>query len=106
MMFAKDEAFRQHLLLDAELRKLAREQILEEELLAQPERDRHAEALEPARRESEIALEQALELQKRLVVEGDEVDLRETHARLAQAVGKCLRGKMRVVLLAGEALLL
>ena len=57
--------------------KLLREQILEEELLAQPHRDRHAEGLEAARSKREVGLQQSLELEEGLVVEGDVVDVVE-----------------------------
>ena len=72
----------------------------------QPERDRHAERAEAARREGEVGLEQPLELQERLVVEDDVVDVAELDAGLGQAVVDRVRGKARIVLLAGEALLL
>jgi hypothetical protein len=106
MMFAEDHPCRYGLLLETEPGELASQEILEKQLLAQPHRDRHAEALEAARRESEIALEKALELEERLVVEGDQVHVRETDAGFAQAVRKRLRRELRVVFPAREALLL
>src|SRR5690349_12136225 len=106
MMLAEDEPLRDGLLRHAELRDLAREQIFEKELLPEPQRDRHAEALEAARCKSEVTLEQAFEFENRLVVERDEIHVRQAHARLAQAVGERLRREARIVLLACEALLL
>ena len=76
------------------------------QLLAQPQRHRLEERPKPLRRVGEVGLEQALELQERLVVEADVVQLLGGHARLAQAVGDGLGGEVVVVLLAGEALFL
>ena len=56
-----------------------------EQLLPQPERNRHAEAVEAPRRERQIGFQQALELQERLVIEGHVVDIAERDARLLQA---------------------
>ncbi len=61
--------------------ELVLQQAFLEQLLPQPQRHRHAEGAEAARREGEIGLEQALELQKRLVVEDDVVDLVEARCR-------------------------
>ncbi len=100
----------EHLLRDllarAKRLQLFREEVLEEKLLAQPQGHGHPEALEPPGGEGDIGLEQALELQERLVVEGDEIDVLEGAAGLPQAVAHRLGGEARVVLLAREALLL
>ena len=53
------------------------EQRLLEQLLAQPQRQRHPERCEAARAIGEIGLEQPLELEKWLVVEDDAVDVLE-----------------------------
>ena len=45
------------------------------QLLLQPDRHRHAEALEARRREREVGLEQPLELAQRLFVERDVVEI-------------------------------
>ena len=61
---------------------------------------------EAAGREREIGLEQPLELEERLVVERDMVDLAERDAALRQAIGERVMRETRIVLLAREALLL
>ena len=68
--------------------QLLAQQRLLEQLLLQPQRHRHAEGAEAARREGEIGFEQPLELQERLVVEDDVVDVAELDA------GRC-RGNRR-----------
>ena len=85
---------------------LVAQQRLLEQLLLQPQRHGHAERIEAARRVGEVGLEQAFELQERLVVEGDVVDVGELDARRIEAVLHGVLGKARIVLLAGEALLL
>ena len=86
--------------------QLTPEQRLLEELLSQPDGHGHGERAEASRGEGEVGLEEALELQERLVVEGDVVDLIEPHTRLGQAVRDGVPGKAGVVLLATEPLLL
>ena len=61
-------------------------QRFEEELLAQPQRQPHAERGKPLRAEREIGFEQALELQKGLVIEGDVVDIREGGTASVEAI--------------------
>ena len=85
---------------------LVAQQRLLEQLLLQPQRHGHAERVEAPRREGEIGLEQPLELQERLVVEGDVVDVAELHADMVEAVLHRVLGEAGIVLLAGEALLL
>ena len=64
------------------------------QLLLQPDGMRHEERPEAARRERQIGLEQALELQQRLVVEPDVVELGRRRCRASlQAVVDRLRGK-------------
>ena len=62
---------------------------------------------QPARRRGGVGLEQPLELDERLLVEADEVELgrRDARLRVRQYATAC-DGKRRVVLLAREALLL
>ena len=57
-----------------------------EQLLADPKRQGHGERAQPAGREGQVGLEQALEFQKRLVVEDDVIDGLERHAFALQAV--------------------
>jgi hypothetical protein len=80
--------------------------VLLEELVLHPHRQRGAERAEAARREGEVGLEQPLELEERLVVEGDVVDLGELRAGRFQAGADRLVREGRVVLLAREALFL
>ena len=56
--------------------QLVAQQLLLEQLLLQPERDRHAKGAKALGRKREIGFEQALELEERLVVERDVVDCR------------------------------
>ena len=77
-----------------------------EKLFLDPQRPRHPKRREPLRCHAEVGLQNALELEERLVVEADEVQLRRCDAADGEAVPGCLEGKRRVPLLAGEALLL
>ena len=82
------------------------QQPLLEQLFLQPERDRQPERTEAARRERQIGLEQPLELDERLFVEHHVVEIGRFHAGLIEAIADRGRRKPRVVLDAGEALLL
>jgi len=86
--------------------QLAAEQIFEEQLFAQPDRHRHAERLESARRKSKVGFQQPLEFQERLVVEDDVVDFIERALALPQAVGERIAREPGIVFLAAEALFL
>jgi hypothetical protein len=77
-----------------------------EQLVLQPDGQRGRERPEAARRERKIGLEQPLELQERLVVERDVVDVCRAQTAFLQAVGDRLRGKARIVPDAGETFLL
>jgi hypothetical protein len=77
-----------------------------EQLLAQPDRHGEPERAEAARRERQVGLEQALELEERLLVEDDVVDPAEVGAARLEAVAHGALGEAGVVLPAGEALLL
>src|SRR5688572_2888323 len=57
-----------------ELAQFLLQHVLEKQLLPQPQRNCHPERLETTRRESQIGLDQPLELEKRLVVKHDMVD--------------------------------
>src|SRR5208282_1569101 len=89
-----------------EPRELLPQELLLEQLLAQPKRDRHAEGAEALGRKGKVGLQETLELEEGLVVEHDMVDRIERDARSPQAIGKCRAGKAGIVLLAREALLL
>ena len=86
--------------------QFVRKQLLLKQLLLEPERHRHPERAEAARREGQIGFEQALEFQERLVVERNLIDLVETDAGLFEAVVNGAMRESRVVLLAREALFL
>lgn len=72
------------------------------------EPDRHccAERPEPARGKRQISLDQPLEFEQRLIVEGNKVDICETDFPFREAIGDCVGGVSVVVFLAGKALLL
>jgi len=106
MMLREDDLRFDRLPAAIKLRELLHQQVLEEQLLPQPDRHRHGEAPEAARRKGEIRLQQALELEERLVVECDRVDAVQGRLPLAQAVRHGVPREPRVVLLAGEPLLL
>src|SRR5665811_1973545 len=76
------------------------------QFLPQPERDRHLERAEPARRQRDVGLQQPLEFEKRLVVEHDMVKLVGRNAGLRKAIGDGVVRKRGVVLAAGKTLLL
>lgn len=86
--------------------ELATDGVAGEELLLQPYRHRGQERAQAARRHAEIVLEDALELEQRLVVEAHVVEVFEPRSGLTQAVGDGVARKPVVVLLAREALLL
>ena len=98
------------LLVPIDIRRFGAQQIDQQrflkKLLLQPQRHRHAKRTEPARRESEIGLEQPLELQKRLFVEGDEVDVAPRNTCFLHAIAQRVDRKIRVMFLAREALFL
>ena len=77
--------------------QLPAQQALLKQLLLDPDRDRHAEGTEAARRERDTGLEQPLELEKRLVVERDPVDLVKDDAGLLQAAGDGVGRIVRIV---------
>ena len=60
--------------------QLTLQQALLEQLLLQPERDRHAERAEAARCERNIGFQQSFEFQERLVVEHDVIEFVESCA--------------------------
>ena len=62
------------------------DQFGDEQLLLQPQGHRLDERRQPERRGGEIGLEDALELEERLVVEGGEIEVRRRDAASLQAV--------------------
>src|SRR5919109_1014662 len=89
-----------------ELIKLAQDLGALKKLLLHPERHGLAEGLEAARRKGEIGLQQPLELEERLVVEGDEIDLGGPSAGELETGANRVVREARIVLFAGEALFL
>src|SRR5581483_7547048 len=81
-------------------------QLAREQLLLHPDRHRRHERTPSARRNPEVTLDEPLELQQRLVVEADVVDVRDIDAAFAKAVRDGVRRKARVVLFPREPLLL
>src|SRR3954452_21371812 len=86
--------------------ELLSQQALLEQLFFDPNRQGHAKRAEPAGCERQIGLEQSFEFQERLVVKDDIVDLAELDTSLLKTIPHCILRKTRVVLLAGETLLL
>jgi hypothetical protein len=76
------------------------------QLLLEPVGKAHQEHLEAGRPVGEVGLEQAVELEQRLVVERHQIEIGGAQSALAQAVLHGARGESGVVLLAGEPLLL
>src|SRR5205814_9838509 len=97
MMLGEYDSGLQNLLACSQLRELADEQVIQEELLAQPHRDRHREALEAIRRKGDVSFKEPLELQQRLVVERDDIDAGNISAGLLQALRDRVLGEARVV---------
>ena len=112
MMLGKQQSALEVLHLDpgvgvcGDLFQLLAQEAFLEQLLLHPDRHGGAERLEAFRREGEIGLQEALELQERLVVERDMVDLGQRQPAFRQAVAHRLVRKAAVMLDPGEALLL
>src|SRR5688572_23587053 len=90
---------------EAKAAQLACEQLLLEQLFANPQRHCHRKTPIAARGEREIRLEQPLELEEWLLVEDDVVDVGGGDSRVIQAELYRVAGKARVVLAACESLL-
>jgi len=82
------------------------QQVLEKQLLAQPHRNGHAEGFKATRCQGNIGFQQTLELQKGLVVEGDDINVGSLNTGFLQAILDGLPGEARIVLLAGKAFFL
>src|SRR4029453_2596527 len=76
------------------------------ELVSQPQRHRHEVGPQSSRRGRGVGLEQAVELDERLLVETDQVQLAGLEVGFTQAVFDGARWEAGVVLLAGESLFL
>jgi hypothetical protein len=83
-----------------------RDQVRHPELLAEPRGNGAHEGREPTRSNGQVGLENAIELEKRLVVEGDAVKGVDAEARLAQTSPDGVFREAVVVLHPAEALLL
>ena len=79
---------------------------IRKELFLDPQRPRHAERGETARRDAQVGLKDPLELEERLVIEPHALQIRGLNAGGAETVGHGLRRERRVPLLARETLLL
>ena len=86
--------------------ELTAQQILLEQLFSEPQGNRHAKGREPAGRKCEVRLQQPLEFEKGLVIEGDAIEIREHRSAFRQAVGDRLARIAAVMLLPGETLFL
>jgi hypothetical protein len=82
------------------------EQVSLEQLLANPQRERHPERPQPARRQRKIVFQKPFELKKRLFVENRGIHFVLLQARRFQTVTHGVSRKPGIVLLAGKALLL
>ncbi len=87
-------------------RQLPAQQVPLEQLLAQAVGRRFAERRESPWREGQPGVQQAADLEQRLVVEGDEIDPGQRRPPLGQAIGGGVPREARVEPLAGEAFLL
>src|SRR3984957_20952095 len=99
----------QHEMVDeiaGDLLELTREQVFLEQLFLEPERNRHFERAKATRRKRYIGFQQPLEFEERLVVEHDMVEAVGVDAGFRPEIGDGVVRKIRVMLLAGKALLL
>jgi hypothetical protein len=85
---------------------LLADQLTHPELLFEPQRHRLEKRRQAGGGERQVGLEQALELEPGLVVEGDVIDLGRRGGAFVQAVVDRVAGEAKVVLLAAEALFL
>src|ERR1700730_11639986 len=80
--------------------------VLLQQFLLEPHWQSHAERGKPPRREGEIGLEQPFELDKRLLVKNDVIELVESQAALVETIANGKLGIARVLLFAGKPLFL
>src|SRR5258705_8553821 len=88
------------------LPELGANQVRHPKLLLHPKRQGFEEGTETGRSVVEIGLEETIEFQQGLVVEANVVELIGCYACFAQAVANRVKGKIVVVLDAGESLFL
>ena len=88
------------------LGELAAQQVLLKQLFPEPYGHGHPKRRESPGREAQIRLEQALELQERLVIECHVIHVPKSDVPGLEAIGDGVRRKAGVVLLAREPLLL
>ena len=80
--------------------------MLLKQLFLQPQRQRVSKRIEATRRKSQVGFQQPVELQERLVVEGDEVQLARLQTADGQTSPDSLQRKGRIVLDAGKTFFL
>src|SRR5262245_30877840 len=102
----EDRGKRRRRVAAGERPQLVLEKALQEHLLLEPDGHGRHEGSDAPRRERQVRLEQALQLDEGLVVEGDVAQVAEADPALAQAVARGVNREPRVVLLPREALLL
>jgi hypothetical protein len=105
-MVLREEQAVLHVDIRVESAKLLDEPLSLPELLAHPQRHREAERRKTPWRKREIRLEQPLELDERLLVKHDLVDVAQRSTCVLQAIADRFGRKALVMLLTREALLL
>src|SRR5215510_5283431 len=105
MMLCKEETALP-VVVPAQLLQLSPQERFLEELLSQPDRHGHRERTEAAGGKRQVCFQQALELQERLVIKRDVIDLVQPDAGFAETVGDGMPRKTGVVPLPAEPLLL
>src|SRR6266550_5117570 len=73
--------------------KLPHEHGFLKQLLRQPQRKRRRKAREPARRERHVGLEQPIELEERLLIEDDVIEIGGLNMILREAITQRIPGK-------------
>ncbi len=102
----REEQFRDFPLSVPQFLHFLADEALEEDLFLDPDGDGREEGLQAPGGEDVVGLQEALELEKGLVVEDDGLQVLEADGSLLQAVAGGVGGKARIVLLPREALLL
>src|SRR5205823_7341270 len=78
---------------------------IDEQLFFDPEWAGLEERGEPSGRDSEIGLQDPLEIEQRLIIVRKEIELASPESAGGEAVVDCVRRERRITLLAGEAFL-
>src|SRR5262249_33477860 len=86
--------------------ELAPDQLLHPNPFPDPKRDCHQKALQAGRRVGEIAVQDAIELQERLFVERDIIEIADADAAFTKAIINGMLRETRVVFFARESFLL